>query len=415
MAEFVRSEILGTTFEITSRYANLQPVGLGTAGVVCSAYDLISEQVVAIKKMMKPFHSTSVAKRTYREVKLLRHLRHDNLINMSDIFISPLEDIYLVTELLGTDLHRLLNGKPLESKFAQYFTYQILRGLKYIHSAGVIHRDLKPGNLLINENCDLKICDFGLARVQEPQMTGYVSTRYYRAPEIMLTWQRYGNKVDLWSVGCILAEMLLGRPLFPGTDHINQFWLITDLLGNPPDEVIDRITTNNTRRVVKSMAKTNPRPLKEIFPGAEGAALNLLDNLLVFDPDQRISAEQGLKHPWMAPYHDPTDEPVATEQFDWSFNDADLPLDTWKIMIYSEVLDFFQLTTNADPSGEQSQNQTQSEAFAGSQDLQLASLLNLGEGEFLRDLAATIDPSKFAPVDFLVDGQSMDTNSFSQG
>ncbi|KAL4775778.1 mitogen-activated protein kinase mpkC [Aspergillus nidulans var. acristatus] len=407
MAEFIRSEILGTTFETTNRYANLQPVGLGTAGVVCSAYDLISEQVVAIKKMMKPFHSTSVAKRTYREVKLLRHLRHDNLINMSDIFISPLEDVYLVTELLGTDLHRLLNGKPLESKFAQYFTYQILRGLKYIHSAGVIHRDLKPGNLLINENCDLKICDFGLARVQEPQMTGYVSTRYYRAPEIMLTWQRYGNKVDLWSVGCILAEMLLGRPLFPGTDHINQFWLITDLLGNPPDEVIDRITTNNVSMHLL------PASLSGTSSDQLNLALNLLDNLLVFDPDRRISAEQGLKHPWMGPYHDPTDEPVATEQFDWSFNDADLPLDTWKIMIYSEVLDFFQLTTNAEPTGEQSQSQSQNQAFTSSQDLQLASMLNLGEGELLPDLAATIDPSKFAPVDYLMDGQSLDPNSFS--
>lgn len=113
----------------------------------------------------------------------------------------------------------------------------------------MIHRDLKPGNILINENCDLKICDFGLARLQEPQMTGYVSTRYYRAPEIMLSWQRYGHKVDLWSVGCIVAEMFLGRPLFPGTDHINQFYLITDLLGNPPDEVIDRITTTNVRHL----------------------------------------------------------------------------------------------------------------------------------------------------------------------
>lgn len=98
---------------------------------------------------------------------------------------------YFVTELLGTDLHRLLTSRPLEKQFIQYFLYQILRGLKYVHSAGVVHRDLKPSNILVNENCDLKICDFGLARIQDPQMTGYVSTRYYRAPEIMLTWQKY--------------------------------------------------------------------------------------------------------------------------------------------------------------------------------------------------------------------------------
>ncbi|CEL02952.1 mitogen-activated protein kinase mpkC [Aspergillus pseudodeflectus] len=394
MAEFIRSEILGTTFETTSRYANLQPVGLGTAGIVCSAYDLISEQAVAVKKMMKPFDSTAIAKRTYREVKLLKHLRHDNLINMSDIFISPLEDVYLVTELLGTDLHRLLSAKPLEGKFVQYFTYQILRGLKYIHSAGVIHRDLKPGNILINENCDLKICDFGLARLQEPQMTGYVSTRYYRAPEIMLTWQRYGKKVDMWSVGCIVAEMLLGRPLFPGTDHINQFYLITELLGNPPDEVIERITTKNTRRMMQSLQKFKPKPLREVFPAADDEAINLLEKLLVFDPDQRYSAEQGLKHPYMAPYHDPMDEPVATEKFDWSFNDAELPKETWKIMIYSEVLDFFQMGTL--PNDTQPIDQTQPQ-------FQLPT--DLFPDIDLQELPATIDPTTFAQMDFFADGQ----------
>lgn len=119
------------------------------------------------------------------------------------------------------------------------------RGLKYVHSAGVVHRDLKPSNILVNENCDLKICDFGLARIQDPQMTGYVSTRYYRAPEIMLTWQKYDVEVDIWSAGCIFAEMLEGKPLFPGKDHVNQFSIITELLGTPPDDVIQTICSEN--------------------------------------------------------------------------------------------------------------------------------------------------------------------------
>jgi p38 MAP kinase len=124
--------------------------------------------------------------------------------------------------------------------------------LKYVHSAGVVHRDLKPSNILINENCDLKICDFGLARIQDPQMTGYVSTRYYRAPEIMLTWQKYDVEVDIWSAGCIFAEMLEGKPLFPGKDHVNQFSIITELLGTPPDDVIQTICSEN---VSNSLAK----------------------------------------------------------------------------------------------------------------------------------------------------------------
>lgn len=128
---------------------------------------------------------------------------------------------------------------------ASIYIDNLQRGLKYVHSAGVVHRDLKPSNILVNENCDLKICDFGLARIQDPQMTGYVSTRYYRAPEIMLTWQKYDVEVDIWSAGCIFAEMLEGKPLFPGKDHVNQFSIITELLGTPPDDVIHTICSEN--------------------------------------------------------------------------------------------------------------------------------------------------------------------------
>ncbi|KAL8745579.1 MAG: hypothetical protein Q9190_002291 [Brigantiaea leucoxantha] len=325
MAEFVRAQIFGTTFEITSRYTDLQPVGMGAFGLVCSAKDQLTGQAVAVKKIMKPFSTPVLAKRTYRELKLLKHLRHENIISLSDIFISPLEDIYFVTELLGTDLHRLLTSRPLEKQFIQYFLYQILRGLKYVHSAGVVHRDLKPSNILVNENCDLKICDFGLARIQDPQMTGYVSTRYYRAPEIMLTWQKYDVEVDIWSAGCIFAEMLEGKPLFPGKDHVNQFSIITELLGTPPDDVIKTIGSENTLRFVQSLPKRERQPLSNKFKNADPLAIDLLEKMLVFDPRMRVRAGDGLAHEYLAPYHDPSDEPVADEKFDWSFNDADLP------------------------------------------------------------------------------------------
>ncbi|QYS93786.1 Mitogen-activated protein kinase sty1 [Trichoderma simmonsii] len=238
-----------------------------------------------------------------------------------------------------------------------------MRGLKYVHSAGVVHRDLKPSNILVNENCDLKICDFGLARIQDPQMTGYVSTRYYRAPEIMLTWQKYDVEVDIWSAGCIFAEMLEGKPLFPGKDHVNQFSIITELLGTPPDDVINTIASENTLRFVKSLPKRERQPLRNKFKNADDSgkrtlhpncypiercscltgirtAIDLLERMLVFDPKKRVTATQALAHEYLQPYHDPTDEPVADEKFDWSFNDADLPVDTWKIMMYSEILDY---------------------------------------------------------------------------
>jgi p38 MAP kinase len=350
---FVKLSIFGTSFEVTTRYVDLQPVGMGAFGLVCSAKDQLTGASVAIKKIMKPFSTPVLSKRTYRELKLLKHIQHENIISLSDVFISPLEDIYFVTELLGTDLHRLLTSRPLEKQFIQYFLYQILRGLKYVHSAGVVHRDLKPSNILVNENCDLKICDFGLARIQDPQMTGYVSTRYYRAPEIMLTWQKYDVAVDIWSTGCIFAEMLEGKPLFPGKDHVNQFSIITELLGTPPDDVIETICSENTLRFVQSLPKRQRVPFSEKLRCNDESALDLLEKMLVFDPRKRINAPECLSHEYVSPYHDPTDEPVAAEKFDWSFNDADLPVDSWKVMMYAEILEFHEVTTdpNAPPNG----------------------------------------------------------------
>ncbi|KAH1029925.1 hypothetical protein HUJ05_003072 [Dendroctonus ponderosae] len=159
------------------------------------ALDAQTRKKIAIKKLARPFQTAVHAKRTYRELKLLKHMRHENVIGLLDVFYPKHDN-------------------------SQFLVYQILRGLKYIHSAGIIHRDLKPSNIAVNEDCELKILDFGLARPTETEMTGYVATRWYRAPEIMLNWMHYNQTVDIWSVGCIMAELLTGKTLFPGTDRI---------------------------------------------------------------------------------------------------------------------------------------------------------------------------------------------------
>ncbi|NWT10867.1 MK14 kinase, partial [Vireo altiloquus] len=191
-----------------------------------SAFDTKTGLRVAVKKLSRPFQSIIHAKRTYRELRLLKHMKHENgifiLILFKRLLHSPRVFVhrYLVTHLMGADLNNIVKCQKLTDDHVQFLIYQILRGLKYIHSADIIHRDLKPSNLAVNEDCELKILDFGLARHTDDEMTGYVATRWYRAPEIMLNWMHYNQTVDIWSVGCIMAELLTGRTLFPGTDRI---------------------------------------------------------------------------------------------------------------------------------------------------------------------------------------------------
>ncbi|CAI7590005.1 unnamed protein product [Penicillium discolor] len=333
---------MGTALQTTERYTDLQARGVGAFGVICSAYDSKANRTVAIKKIGNPFDSAARVKRTYREVHLMNHLKHDNLINITDIFISPAEDLYLVMDCCMTDLHELIQSrsKPLDIKFIQFFTYQLLRGLKFIHSAGVIHRDLKPSNILIKENCDLKICDFGLAREQDHQMTGYVSTRYYRAPEIMLTWQRYSYAVDIWSTGCILAEMLLGKVLLPGTDSVHHFKLITEMFGKPPKEIMEAVYSDITMTFVNSLLEAEPKSLRATLGDVDSEAIDLLEKMLDIDPEKRTTAADALTHPHVSTYSDSNDEPECDKQIDWSLLDSEMTTDQWKTKMYFEILNY---------------------------------------------------------------------------
>ncbi|XP_070797560.1 mitogen-activated protein kinase 14 isoform X3 [Pituophis catenifer annectens] len=248
--KFYRQELNKTIWEVPERYQNLSPVGSGAYGSVCSAFDAKTGLRVAVKKLSRPFQSIIHAKRTYRELRLLKHMKHENVIGLLDVFspaksFEEFNDVYLVTHLMGADLNNIVKCQKLTDDHVQFLIYQILRGLKYIHSADIIHRDLKPSNLAVNEDCELKILDFGLARHTDDEMTGYVATRWYRAPEIMLNWMHYNQTVDIWSVGCIMAELLTGRTLFPGTDHIDQLKLILRLVGTPGPELLKKISSES--------------------------------------------------------------------------------------------------------------------------------------------------------------------------
>jgi len=208
-----------------------------------------------------------------------------------------------------------------------------------VHSAGIIHRDLKPSNLAVNEDCELKILDFGLARQEDDTMTGYVATRWYRAPEIMLNWMHYNSAVDIWSVGCIMGEMLSGKPIFPGTDHIDQLMRIMSLVGTPGPELISKITSEEAVNYIQSLPKMKKKDFRKKFQAINPQAIDLLERMLDLDPDTRITADEALKHPYLHQYHDPSDEPNSGP-YDQSFEDQKLDIQRWKELVYEEIRNF---------------------------------------------------------------------------
>lgn len=346
-------QVRGHTFDVAPRYKDLVYIGEGAYGMVCSALDTVNGSRVAIKKI-SPFEHHTYCQRTLREIKILTSFKHENIIAILDFIRPPtldlFKEVYIVQELMETDLYKLLKSQTLSNDHICYFVYQILRGLKYIHSANVLHRDLKPSNLLLNTNCDLKICDFGLARVADPDkdnaglLTEYVATRWYRAPEIMLNSKAYTKAIDTWSVGCILAEMLGGRPLFPGKHYLNQLNLILNIIGTPSTDDLDCIGNEKALLYIQSLPSKAKVPWETLFVNADSRALDLLDKLLTFNPNRRISIEQALAHPYLEQYYDPSDEPVAERPIDVDLEDESLTKEQLKSMMYDELLRFHSRT-----------------------------------------------------------------------
>ena len=324
-------------FHIDKTYQLRQKLGEGAYGVVCSAVHRPTGIKVAIKKI-EPFSKNLVCLRTIRELKLLNFFsQHENIIGFYDVLrprsLDTFHEVYLVQEFMPTDLHKLIYSQVVLDQHIKYFVYQIIRGLKAIHSANVIHRDLKPSNILVNYNCDVKICDFGLARIHSPnhkysllfesKLTEYVATRWYRAPEIMLLQSLYSTAIDLWSVGCIMAEIFLCLPLFPGKDYKHQLMLIFEFLGTPTAEELDSVKLLRARDYIKLLPcydavhiadyfSHHPRRIARYgYEPINSAGLDLMEKLLSFDPSDRPDATEALAHEYLEEYHDENDEPAS--------------------------------------------------------------------------------------------------------
>ncbi|XP_077216044.1 mitogen-activated protein kinase 3-like [Tasmannia lanceolata] len=345
---FVKYTIFGNLFEITSKYRPpITPIGRGAYGIVCSVLNSETNEMVAIKKIANAFDNHMDAKRTLREIKLLQHLDHENVLAIRDVIPAPdpqaFNDVYIVTELMDTDLHHIIrSNQDLSEEHSQYFLYQILRGLKYIHSANILHRDLKPSNLLLNANCDLKIGDFGLARPgsENEFMTEYVVTRWYRAPELLLNSADYTAAIDVWSVGCIYMELMIKKPLFPGRDHVHQMRLLIELIGTPSEAELGFVRSEEAKRYIQQLPHHPRRAFTEVFPHVHPVAIDLMERMLTFDPTRRITVEEALAHPFLARLHNIDDEPVCAETFDFDFERHYMGEEQMKELIYKEALAF---------------------------------------------------------------------------
>lgn len=414
-------------WEVGSNYEILKQIGSGSYGYVVEAIQKSTGKKVAIKRLNKIFEDTIDCKRILREVTLLRKLNHPNIVNIIEI-LEPsdpkgFDTIYVVMEHAQSDLKKLLKSPiHLEMVHIQTLVYNILVGLKFIHSADVLHRDLKPANVLINEDCTTKICDFGLARSIEGiegahqkkkptddddddiipseskpdakrqgtgklvrsaggglktkqmkrELTGHVVTRWYRAPELILLEKDYTAAIDVWSLGCIFAELLgmikenaptfLDRsPLFPGTSCFplspdrnatskkggfphssqDQMSLIFSVLGTPAEEDLEFVTDAKALEYLKSFPPKKCVNFADLYPAATKDALDLLQKCLIFNPFKRITIDAAINHPFLSKVRDKSREVYASGPVTMEFEkEGDLSADRLRELFLSEIAQY---------------------------------------------------------------------------
>ncbi|KAF7267290.1 hypothetical protein GWI33_019479 [Rhynchophorus ferrugineus] len=305
---------------IAKRFDIQKRLGKGAYGIVWKAIDRKTKEVVAVKKIFDAFRNQTDAQRTFREIMFLQSFKnHPNIVKLHSIHrAANNKDIYLGFEYMETDLHNVIKrGNILKDIHKRYIMYQLLKAMKYIHSGNVIHRDLKPSNVLLDSLCRCKIADFGLARSltqgsesalsdSDPTLTDYVATRWYRAPEILIANRRYTKGIDMWSLGCILAEMSGGKPIFPGSSTVNQVERIMAAIPTPSSEDISQVCISGVgSSMIKNASSVSKVPLQSMLGSSVPSdAISLINQLLVFNPHKRLKADEALEHEYVAKFHD---------------------------------------------------------------------------------------------------------------
>jgi serine/threonine protein kinase len=308
--------VRGHTFTMTERYTPKKLLGRGSFGVVCTAIDHgEGDRLIAVKRI-RPFANDEWdARHTLREVRLLKVLgAHPNIITLYELAVfEEKSELYMMMEVMDCDLHRIIQSKQsLSDAHFKCFAWQLLEGLRAMHEIGVFHRDLKPGNILVSKDCQLRITDFGLARFMDEStlagdnslnpMTEYVVTRWYRCPELLLAPTRpYTAAIDLWSVGCILVELLSRTPLFPGKSHTNQVQLIMDIKGYEAGNTsaFGFPLSDEAQSFLSRKCTASPKSLRQLYPKVSPEALEMCEKFIELNPNHRPTAENSLQHPFL--------------------------------------------------------------------------------------------------------------------
>ncbi|KAL7640207.1 UNVERIFIED_CONTAM: hypothetical protein RMT77_009621 [Armadillidium vulgare] len=286
------------------KYLKIEKIGEGTYGVVYKAQDVVSGRIVALKKIRLENESDGVPSTALREISLLKELDHDSIVRLLDV-VHAEKKLYLVFEYLNQDLKKLFDAGPKEGlplNLVRSYMHQLLDGIAFCHSHRILHRDLKPQNLLIDNEGSIKLADFGLARAFGLPVRAYtheVITLWYRAPEILLGSKSYCISVDIWSLGCIFAEMMTKKPLFPGDSEIDQLFRIFRILGTPTEKDWPGVS------LLPDFKSSFPRweidstqVIKRLVSRLDEEGQDLLIQMLTYYPRQRISARSALNHPF---------------------------------------------------------------------------------------------------------------------
>uniref|UniRef100_A0A2K6DL74 mitogen-activated protein kinase n=1 Tax=Macaca nemestrina TaxID=9545 RepID=A0A2K6DL74_MACNE len=292
-SQFYSVQVADSTFTVLKRYQQLKPIGSGAQGIVCAAFDTVLGINVAVKKLSRPFQNQTHAKRAYRELVLLKCVNHKNIISLLNVFTPQ---------------------KTLEE----------------------FQDDLKPSNIVVKSDCTLKILDFGLARTActNFMMTPYVVTRYYRAPEVILG-MGYKENVDIWSVGCIMAEMVLHKVLFPGRDYIDQWNKVIEQLGTPSAEFMKKLQPT-VRNYVENRPKYPGIKFEELFP-----------DWIFPSESERDKIKEALRHPYITVWYDPAEAEAPPPQiYDAQLEEREHAIEEWKELIYKEVMDWEERSKN---------------------------------------------------------------------